>query len=558
MNVIDFVIQLILMNIICIADGAAPIVKTSTQSSDTCSSRVAACDENAANTRRAVCGTDGRTYSSKCQLMKAQCAGAPVAVSRKGPCTESQSSCLIAMRYALNSHTGSRSPYIPRCRADGTYAAVQCAPSGTAAGCWCVTPDGKPLPDTGVRNGRPDCTRSGKSHARRRSSVRGQRNKRSCTRTDRALFNGNLIKIFSGEYERARSDDGATSVNSRVVAEWKFKELDRDKSDSLQKSEYRGLRRLVKKVVKPKRCARAWARGCDGDGDGEIARAEWTGCLLTNPEPPARDYEDSGPEAEPDYTEEEPPPDPSAVLPGIMRNSFAPDGSEAESRREDEANDCLTDRQAVLDEQKAGGAVLYVPECTGDGRYARAQCYRSTGYCWCVHQDTGKPIPGSSVKDRRPDCDAAPQHSSPMRGCPEPMKTNFLRELISFLISKMASSINGTGPGEMVKWGASKEEQAATWTYVMLDKDKDKALERREWKAFHQLIHNVESLWKCGRKLPRYCDVNHDNKISITEWMACLEVTQASQGQTTEAPKAPANPRRKGPNPLESILKADD
>lgn len=66
--------------------------------------------------------------------------------------------------------------------------------------------------------------------------------------------------------------------------------------------------------------------------------------------------------------------------------------------------------------QKAGSAVLYVPECTGDGRYARAQCYRSTGYCWCVHQDTGKPIPGSSVKDAKPDCDAAPQHASPMRG----------------------------------------------------------------------------------------------------------------------------------------------
>lgn len=88
----------------------------------------------------------------------------------------------------------------------------------------------------------------------------------------------------------------------------------------------------------------------------------------------------------------------------------------------------------------------------------------------------------------------------------------------------------------MVKWGASKEEQAATWTFVMLDKDKDKALERREWKAFHQLINNAESLWKCGRKLPRYCDVNHDNKISITEWMACLEVTQAAQGQTSESP----------------------
>ena len=44
-------------------------------------------------------------------------------------------------------------------------------------------------------------------------------------------------------------------------------------------------------MVKPKRCARAWARGCDGDGDGEIAHAEWVACLLVNPEPPAPDCE---------------------------------------------------------------------------------------------------------------------------------------------------------------------------------------------------------------------------------------------------------------------------
>lgn len=67
-----------------------------------------------------------------------------------------------------------------------------------------------------------------------------------CSRTDRALFNGNLIKIFSGEYERTRP--GTTGAEPREVADWKFRELDRDKSDALQKSEYRGLRRLIKKV----------------------------------------------------------------------------------------------------------------------------------------------------------------------------------------------------------------------------------------------------------------------------------------------------------------------
>ncbi|CAF4745054.1 unnamed protein product [Pieris macdunnoughi] len=558
MYINDLVYNILFFNLIYYVVEAADVKPIS----DSCVNRVAAC-EATSGTHRVLCGTDGRTYPSKCHLLKAQCNGEPVTVAHKGPCSDGQSSCLAVLRYALNAQSGRRAAFVPKCRTDGTYAAVQCAAAGAAAGCWCVTPDGKPLPDTAVRNGKPDCTRPGKSQTRRRSSVRGQRNKRSCTRADRAQFNGNLIKIFSGEF--GRSERGGEGSDPRDVADWKFRELDRDRSGTLQKSEYRGLRRLIKKVVKPKRCARAWARGCDGDGDGEIARAEWSDCLLAIPEPPAPDFslrffmslnadDDSGPENEPDY-EEEPPPDTSAVLPGIMRNSFAPEGSVA---REDEANDCLTDRQAVLDEQKAGSAVLYVPECMGDGRYARAQCYRSTGYCWCVHQDTGKPIPGSSVKDSKPDCDSAPQHASPMRGCPEPMKSNFLRDLMNFFISKMTTSINGTGPGEMVKWGASKEEQAATWTYVMLDKDKNKALERREWKSFHQLISSVDQLRRCGRKLPRYCDVNHDAKISITEWMACLEVMQASQVSTTEVPKVPSNPRRKGPNPLESILKADD
>ncbi|XP_026333307.1 SPARC-related modular calcium-binding protein 2 [Hyposmocoma kahamanoa] len=552
---INFVVfHILILNVVYRVAGAVSDLKGNVESSETCLARVASCEQNAGSAKKTVCGTDSRTYPSRCDLMKAQCSAKAVALAHRGPCAESQSSCLIALRYALNTrNAGRRAAFVPRCRADGTYAPVQCAPS---AGCWCVNPDGKTYPDTTFWNGRPDCTRTGKSHTRRRSSARGLRNKRSCTRTDRAQFNANLIKIFSGELERARSDTGGPAVEPRAVAEWKFRELDRDRSGALQKSEYRGLRRLIKKVVKPKRCARAWARGCDGDGDGAIARSEWVSCLLANPEPPAPDYDVSGPEPEDDYTEVESPLDPTAVLPGIMRNSFASEGSD--NRREDEINDCHTDRQAVLDEQKAGGAVLYVPECTGDGRYARAQCYKTTGYCWCVHQDTGKPIPGSSVKDRKPDCDAAPQHASPMRGCPEPIKSIFLRDLMSFFISKMTASSNGTGPGDLVKWGASKEEQAATWTYVMLDKDKNKALDRREWKAFHQLINNSESLRRCGRKLPRYCDVNHDTRISITEWMTCLEVTQAPQGQNTETTKAPGNPRRKGPNPLESILKADD
>lgn len=38
-------------------------------------------------------------------------------------------------------------------------------------------------------------------------------------------------------------------------------------------------------------------------------------------------------------------------------------------------------------------------------------------------------------------------------------------------------------------------------------------------------------LRRCGKKLPRHCDVNHDNKIGFTEWLNCLNVNHV-QTQT--------------------------
>lgn len=86
-----------------------------------------------------------------------------------------------------------------------------------------------------------------------------------------------------------------------------------------------------------------------------------------------------------------------------------------------------------------GAQAWYVPECTSDGRYQRIQCYRSVGYCWCVHEDTGKNIPGTSIKDGRPDC-AIINVSRPMKGCPEPRKLEFLKELKEFLQTQIATT----------------------------------------------------------------------------------------------------------------------
>lgn len=36
-------------------------------------------------------------------------------------------------------------------------------------------------------------------------------------------------------------------------------------------------------------------------------------------------------------------------------------------------------------------------------------------------------------------------------------------------------------------------------------------------------------LKKCGKKMPRYCDVNNDKRITLSEWLSCLQVQTNAQ-----------------------------
>jgi Secreted protein acidic and rich in cysteine Ca binding region. len=58
--------------------------------------------------------------------------------------------------------------------------------------------------------------------------------------------------------------------------------MDKDGDGFLVKAEYRDLRRLVKKAVKPKRCAKTFTRLCDLNEDERISRDEWSACLTLN------------------------------------------------------------------------------------------------------------------------------------------------------------------------------------------------------------------------------------------------------------------------------------
>ncbi|KAJ8969299.1 hypothetical protein NQ314_001838 [Rhamnusium bicolor] len=191
-------------------------------------------------------------------------------------------------------------------------------------------------------------------------------------------------------------------------------------------------------------------------------------------------------------------------------------------RDETDPTDCLSDRNVVL----AEGYQPYVPECTPDGRYQKIQCYKSAGYCWCVNEDTGKNIPGTSVKNDTPKCDHLKTSNKTMKGCPDDKKILFLKELLQFLHTRMSEIVNSTSSFNSLAWIALKEEQAATWSFVVFDKNKNKMLERNEWKTFKEMVGSIKGLRKCGKKLPKYCDSNKDRQISMTEWLECLNVQQ--------------------------------
>ncbi|XP_017886005.1 SPARC-related modular calcium-binding protein 2 isoform X2 [Ceratina calcarata] len=524
-------------------------VNTITLAKEECRKKIAECTmSEGASTP--VCGSDGVTYSSQCRVISKQCQGMSILIKHTGPCPETPA-CFSAR---LTARPGAR----PVCRPDGTYAPVQCHEE--TGYCWCVTPQGRPLPDTSVRNERPRCVKkpgprsaaSTRSGQRRRSPNWKQRrqysnkHRNTCDRAEKSKFNGNLIENFKIEYRRTNiSADGDKNVE-RVLS-WKFLTLDKNGDGYLDRAEYKELRRLAKKAVRPKKCARTFARTCDLNRDLRLSRQEWGACL-------ANDFTHERPEV--------PEAQRTRVMDQVLKGNLAPVHSRPtfnddpiDTKEDSDANDCLTDRRSVLEDVRQNSQEkFYVPECTPDGRYNRVQCY--SGYCWCVYQDTGKPIPGTSSKDRTPNCNPVPTPSRPMKGCPEQKKQLFLRDLMDLMHKKMKAS--GTDSDETTaKWQASKEEQIATWHFVMLDKNKNKVLEKKEWKNFRTMVANNRQLQRCGKRLPRYCDINNDRKISMTEWFSCLNAQRPTTSESTEKVST-SKPKRMGPNPLDQFLKNDD
>uniref|UniRef100_UPI0037E8EF13 SPARC-related modular calcium-binding protein 1 isoform X6 n=1 Tax=Semicossyphus pulcher TaxID=241346 RepID=UPI0037E8EF13 len=422
-----------------------------------------------------VCGSDGRSYETACELQRARCKDKTLTLAHRGRCRgknwvkidqlpvapaptstsegrdlelkdAGQSKCRVERNQALEqARRPQESMFVPECNEDGTFAQVQCH---TLTGyCWCVTSDGKPVSGSSVHNRTPVCS----------GSV-----------TDKPPGPPNSgRKVSFRFFLTLNPDDGSKTTPT------------------------------METHVPP-------------EGDAEItAPTLWIKQLV--------------------YKENK-------------QNSSS-------SRKQEKVPSCDQERQSALDEARQNPReAIFIPDCGPGGLYKPVQCHQSTGYCWCVLVDTGRPIPGTSTRYQTPECDGAarsrvsdiedPFQGRDLTGCPEGKKVEFITSLLDALTTDMVQAINSPAPsggGRFVEPDPSHtlEERVVHWYFAQLDNNGSHDINKKELKPFKRYLKKKAKPKKCARKFTDYCDLNKDRAISLQELKGCLGVSKEGSSTTS-------------------------
>ncbi|XP_010863642.1 SPARC-related modular calcium-binding protein 1 isoform X12 [Esox lucius] len=375
-----------------------------------------------------VCGNDGRSYDTSCDLQRARCKDRTLSQVHRGRCRDvGQSKCQTERSQALEqARRPQESIFIPECNEDGTFAQVQCH---TLTGyCWCVATDGKPVSGSSVHNRTPVCS-------------------------------GSVTDKPSGPPSSGRKDDGSKptpTMESHVVP----------------------------------------------DGDEITAPTLWIKQLV--------------------YKENK-------------QNT-------SNIRRPEKVPSCDQERRSAVDEARQNPRqAVFIPDCGPGGLYKSVQCHQSTGYCWCVLVDTGRPIPGTSTRYQAPECDRVarsmvsdvedPFQGRDLTGCPEGKKVEFITSLLDALTTDMVQAINSptpSGGGRFVEPDPSHtlEERVVQWYFAQLDNNGSHDINKKELKPLKRYVKKKAKPKKCARKFMDYCDLNKDRAISLLELKGCLGVSK--------------------------------
>ncbi|XP_015258263.1 PREDICTED: SPARC-related modular calcium-binding protein 1 isoform X3 [Cyprinodon variegatus] len=431
-----------------------------------------------------VCGSDGRTYETNCELQRARCKDKTLTMAHRGRCRvkfllpaapaptspsdgrdpeskdAGQSKCLVERNQALEqSRRPQESTFIPECNEDGTFAQVQCH---TLTGyCWCVTTDGKPVSGSSVHNRRPVCSGNFSENMGTHAGTRGF-SVRSVT--DRPPGPPNAGRKVSFRFFLTLNPDDGSKPTPTMETHIPPEEI--------------------------------------------TAPTLWIKHLV--------------------YKEN-------------RQNSSS-------SRKQEKVPSCDQERQNALTEaQQSSRESIIIPDCGSGGLYKPVQCHQYTGYCWCVMVDTGRPIPGTSTLYKTPECDEGarshaadtedPFNDRPLQGCPEGKKGEFITSLLDALTTDMVQAINSPAPsggGRFVEPDPSHtlEERVVHWYFAQLDNNGSNDITKKELKPFKRYLKKKAKPKKCARKFTDYCDLNKDKAISLQELKGCLGVSKEGSSLT--------------------------
>ncbi|KAM5177851.1 SPARC-related modular calcium-binding protein 1 isoform 8-T8 [Callospermophilus lateralis] len=211
-------------------------------------------------------------------------------------------------------------------------------------------------------------------------------------------------------------------------------------------------------------------------------------------------------------------------------------------RNSEKVHSCDQERQSALEEARQNPREgIVIPECAPGGLYKPVQCHQSTGYCWCVLVDTGRPLPGTSTRYVMPNCESDARAKSAkmddpfkdreLPGCPEGKKMEFITSLLDALTTDMVQAINSaapTGGGRFSEPDPSHtlEERVVHWYFSQLDSNSSNDINKREMKPFKRYVKKKAKPKKCARRFTDYCDLNKDKVISLPELKGCLGVSK--------------------------------
>ncbi|KAM4853957.1 SPARC-related modular calcium-binding protein 1 isoform 2-T2 [Thomomys bottae] len=232
-------------------------------------------------------------------------------------------------------------------------------------------------------------------------------------------------------------------------------------------------------------------------------------------------------------------------------------------RNSEKIHSCDQERQSALEEARQNPREgIVIPECAPGGLYKPVQCHQSTGYCWCVLVDTGRPLPGTSTRYVMPSCESDARAKSTevedpfkdreLPGCPEGKKMEFITSLLDALTTDMVQAINSaapTGGGRFSEPDPSHtlEERVVHWYFGQLDSNGSNDINKREMKPFKRYVKKKAKPKKCARRFTDYCDLNKDKVISLPELKGCLGVSKegGSLGSSPQEKRAGTNPFRR-------------